>query len=238
MRFGERKYGESYAQAASLFGLQIHTLQNAVFVANRFEPSRRREGLSWSHHSEVAGKSDSEQDRYLNQAAVKGWGRLELRRQILQSGIIQDEQITDEEPVKLDFVSIRVRWKEVKAHLDQFVADFPSFERQVGGWIGEMDDALDNPMDTGTSFIEQLIDEGTWDIDGLVEATKYKKETVNALCAALVSRGGYEWRDKGGETEQARGARTKYIAPKGAPRGDYYEAYHGDRMSIIQDEDD
>ena len=39
---------------------------DAGWVAGKVETSRRREGLSWTHHREVAGLEPKEQDRLNN----------------------------------------------------------------------------------------------------------------------------------------------------------------------------
>ena len=60
LRYGERRYGEMYAQAVEDTGKNYQTLANAKWVAERFADfSLRRENLSWSHHKEVAGRADA-----------------------------------------------------------------------------------------------------------------------------------------------------------------------------------
>lgn len=83
--FGERKYGQTYAQVAEVTGKAIHTLQNSAWVASRIPPSRRREDLSFSHHAEVAGMEPDIADAYLNLAEEHGWTRNELRRSIAEA---------------------------------------------------------------------------------------------------------------------------------------------------------
>ena len=79
--YGERKYGEGAAQAADV-GQDLHTLQNAAWVASRVEPSRRREDLSHSHHEAVAKLEPEEQDRWLDKAAGSGMNVHQLRAHI------------------------------------------------------------------------------------------------------------------------------------------------------------
>jgi hypothetical protein len=54
-----------------------------VYVASHFEPERRREELSWSHHAELAALDPAEQARWLTLAAARRLSvhslRLELR---------------------------------------------------------------------------------------------------------------------------------------------------------------
>ena len=48
LRFGERKYGEMYAQALEETPFEYLTLRNDVWVADAIELSRRRDNLSWA----------------------------------------------------------------------------------------------------------------------------------------------------------------------------------------------
>lgn len=85
LRFGNAVYGERYVRASRVTGYDVQTLMNMVYVASHIEPSRRREGLSWSHHAEVACLSPAEQDRWLDHAEEERLSvrclRQELRRE-------------------------------------------------------------------------------------------------------------------------------------------------------------
>ena len=86
IRFGERKYGETYAQAVEMSGLEVGTLTNAVWVAEKIEISRRRENLSWSHHYEVASIEDPDvADAWLDAAGHNGWSRNDLRAKLREA---------------------------------------------------------------------------------------------------------------------------------------------------------
>jgi hypothetical protein len=61
LNYGERAYGEKYAQGMAATGYELQTLTNMAWVAARVEISRRREILSWSHHAEVAALESDEQ---------------------------------------------------------------------------------------------------------------------------------------------------------------------------------
>lgn len=71
LRFGERKYGETYAQAVEATGYAYGTLANAKRVASAYEPSQRSENLSWSHHSEVAALPPADRAEILARAAAE-----------------------------------------------------------------------------------------------------------------------------------------------------------------------
>jgi hypothetical protein len=85
VRYGNAKYGEKYDAAARVTGYDVHSLMNMAYVASRFEISRRREKLSFSHHGELAALSPDEQERWLDRAELEGLSvhrlRHELRRQ-------------------------------------------------------------------------------------------------------------------------------------------------------------
>ena len=63
--FGEKKYGERI-EAVNGLDWDFQTCRNAGWVANKVEASRRRDVLSWSHHSEVAALPAEEQDEFLS----------------------------------------------------------------------------------------------------------------------------------------------------------------------------
>lgn len=54
LNYGEKVYGETYAQAATWTGLAEQTLANYASTCGRVPRSRRRSTLSFSVHSEVA----------------------------------------------------------------------------------------------------------------------------------------------------------------------------------------
>jgi N6-adenosine-specific RNA methylase IME4 len=85
VRFGEGRYGETYAQAIDATERSYQAVADAKWVADRFELSRRRENLSWSHHREVAALAPADGDRLLDLAESEGWSRNELRRRVSQT---------------------------------------------------------------------------------------------------------------------------------------------------------
>jgi hypothetical protein len=78
--YGHRTYGQRYKIALEATSLDYQTLRNYAWVARRFEVCRRREGLSFQHHAEVAALPEAEQELWLNRAESRGWSRNELRR--------------------------------------------------------------------------------------------------------------------------------------------------------------
>ena len=80
--FGERVYGEKYAQAVEETGLAPQTLMNYASVARRIPPSRRRATLPYSSHAVVAALEPAEQERLLALAEAEGWSRRELEQHV------------------------------------------------------------------------------------------------------------------------------------------------------------
>ena len=82
LNYGERRYGETYAQAIDDTGLDYQTLKKAKWVASNVELVRRRTNLSFSHHEEVAALPPGEQDKLLEKADENGWTRERMRREV------------------------------------------------------------------------------------------------------------------------------------------------------------
>ncbi|HEU4701415.1 MAG TPA: hypothetical protein VFS37_02955 [Conexibacter sp.] len=84
IRYGNERFGQRYVRATAITGYDVQTLMNLVYVASRFQISRRREKLSWSHHEAVAALDAAEQERWLERAIADRLSvadlRLELRR--------------------------------------------------------------------------------------------------------------------------------------------------------------
>ena len=84
LRYGNERFGERYVRASRITGYDVQTLMNMVYVASRFEPDERREGLSWSHHAEVAAHEGEDRRRWLDLAESERLSvrclREELRR--------------------------------------------------------------------------------------------------------------------------------------------------------------
>jgi hypothetical protein len=76
LRFGNWAYGERYVRASRVTGYDVQTLKNYVYVAGQIEASRRRDGLSWSHHAEVVALDAEAQERWLDRAEAE---RLSVR---------------------------------------------------------------------------------------------------------------------------------------------------------------
>ena len=80
--FGQRVYADRYERAIKRTGFDYQTLRNYAWVASRFDAPRRQEGLSFSHHAEVAALEPEDQDAWLRRALVNGWSRNTLRAEL------------------------------------------------------------------------------------------------------------------------------------------------------------
>jgi hypothetical protein len=82
LRYGTHRYGKKYTAATQVTGYDRQTLMNMVYVATRFDISRRRENLSWSHHAELAPLDQDEQDHWLDRAAAEKLSVRDLREEL------------------------------------------------------------------------------------------------------------------------------------------------------------
>jgi hypothetical protein len=88
-------HGEEAPSAQALTDRQYGTIANWIYVGRMFEPSRRREKLTWGHHYEVArfklpGHTKTAplpdvklQDKWLDLAEQHEWSVRQLREQIV-----------------------------------------------------------------------------------------------------------------------------------------------------------
>ena len=86
VRFGKSRYGEKYELAAQITGYDIQTLSNMVYVASRFDFSRRRENVAWSIHAEIAPLEPAEQDHWLERVVATPLSVRALRAQLREHG--------------------------------------------------------------------------------------------------------------------------------------------------------
>jgi len=85
LAYGEEVFQDRYLEAVKRTNLNYQTLRNYVWVARRFEQSRRRDTLSFGHHAEVAALEVAEQEYWLRKADELNWSRNQLRREVRAS---------------------------------------------------------------------------------------------------------------------------------------------------------
>jgi len=86
VRYGVSKWGEKYKAAARITGYDGHSLRNMAYVASRFDLSRRRDNLSFSHHAEVSALPPEEQDVWLELASRRRLSVGDLRVELRAAG--------------------------------------------------------------------------------------------------------------------------------------------------------
>ena len=82
INYGNARFGERYTRAVKLTGYDVQSLMNMVYVASRFDISRRRENLSWSHHATVASLEVASQDYWLARAGTDKMSVADLRAEL------------------------------------------------------------------------------------------------------------------------------------------------------------
>ncbi len=108
--YGEERYGEKYREAVEITGVGYQTLRNYAWVARRFDVSRRRDSLSFAHHSEVAALPPATQDEWLDRAEERGWSRNDLRAAL--KGLRASQDDVELEHLRLEVSSSRAeRWR-------------------------------------------------------------------------------------------------------------------------------
>lgn len=80
--FGKDKWGEQAAQCFEESMYANGTLRNAAWVCRKIPMSRRREGLTYSHHYEVASLTIDEQEKFLDLAEKKQMNVKQLREAV------------------------------------------------------------------------------------------------------------------------------------------------------------
>jgi hypothetical protein len=83
--YGESHFTGRYRQAIEQTSLDYQTLRNYAWVTRRFTPARRRDGLSFGHHAEVAALTESEQEYWLRKSEELSWSRNRLRSEVRKS---------------------------------------------------------------------------------------------------------------------------------------------------------
>jgi hypothetical protein len=79
---GEALYGEEAFQAFEALQLSEDARQEYRRVSERVPMSRRRKGLSWSHHRAVAALEGPEQKEWLRRAEQEGLSHHALREEL------------------------------------------------------------------------------------------------------------------------------------------------------------
>lgn len=124
--FGDHRYGErAKAAAEGIFGREFQSLADMASVARSYEPSRRREHLSFTHHREVAALPAGEADELLEKAEREHLSTRDLRREVqaLKAANDQDGVAAESRAEQPSTAEANLSWPELlKAY--EAVVDF------------------------------------------------------------------------------------------------------------------
>jgi hypothetical protein len=119
MIYGQTRYNGRCQHAIRAAGLDYETLRNYAWVARSIELPRRRAGLSFQHHAEVAALSARERDYWLDQAEKFGWSSSQLWKNVRDRS--KDKPGSHVGLPRMSIASERIeRWRlaAAKAHRD------------------------------------------------------------------------------------------------------------------------
>lgn len=114
---GSHRYGERAAAAAQgVFGLEYKSLSMYGSICRAFEPSRRLEHLTFSHHAEVAALPPSEADTLLAAAQNERLSTRELRVEAMKRKVALGLFVPreDDDPDHTELLDIARRWNRAK----------------------------------------------------------------------------------------------------------------------------
>jgi hypothetical protein len=106
VRYGSERWGEKYVEAARITGYDVHSLRNMAYVASRFDMSRRRDNLTWSHHAEVAAIEPGDQELWLDRASEERLSVSDLRVELRAARRAGKMEPPKEESVEPDEASL------------------------------------------------------------------------------------------------------------------------------------
>ncbi|WP_415940287.1 LmbU family transcriptional regulator [Streptomyces sp. 039-1] len=111
--YGKDHYTDRYQRGIRAVGLSYQTLRNYAWVSRRFPLARRRAGLSFQHHAELASMPAEEQDRWLERAERQRWTTKQLRS-ALRAARRSEQQpppvAAEEAAQRLDLPGSRLQW--------------------------------------------------------------------------------------------------------------------------------
>ncbi|MEW1657053.1 MULTISPECIES: LmbU family transcriptional regulator [unclassified Streptomyces] len=124
--YGRSAYPDRYQRAVEETRLDYQTLRNYAWVARRFSPLRRRTGLSFQHHAELASLPENEQEYWLDRAERLNWSRNFLRGRVraARQGQADEPGVQDTDSISMRIqVNVsrdrRQAWSQAAADADQ-----------------------------------------------------------------------------------------------------------------------
>ncbi len=109
--FGKDHYADRYQLGIRTAGLKYQTLRNYAWVSRRFDMQRRRSGLTFQHHAEVASLPVDKQEIWLDRAEQQGWTTKQLRNSIRAADCANSPERPQPEVVsRLALPGSRIQW--------------------------------------------------------------------------------------------------------------------------------
>ncbi len=133
LNYGERKYGETYAQAIEWTGNKLQHLANIKWICGAIKTSSREEVLSWTHHGYIAHLPDDEQREWLHAAKINEWSSKELL-QALESANAKRKPLPQPQWTKE---------KETESQEYQHSTHDANMDIRNGADLAEQDDGVD-----------------------------------------------------------------------------------------------
>jgi hypothetical protein len=206
LNFGERKYGESYAQAAEVVPYKVETLKNAAYVASQFELSSREDNLSWGHHKAVVGLEADDRRDLLAKAKEEQWNCRETERRARARKTFKE---IEKRPDTIWTVNQEMaeRWLVVREQVRRFAESYPQATSATDSYVEEIEYLLKEGAKTDfKAILLYWIGEGCESIESLVNATKKDRLVIKVALDDLVESGKLRTVKQGGKTDFARGA--------------------------------
>jgi hypothetical protein len=155
LNWGEQRWGETYAQAVEATGLQPDYLSIIKYVGSRVDASRRREGLSFSHHRLVAKLDPANQEEFLLEAEKNNW-----TREGLGEAVAKFKNLPPKRPTKTQFRDTTLINLNHEIRINELSAcDHRRGENPLSSHEAALEDLLrrafkDWPIDQRTLFFE------------------------------------------------------------------------------------
>lgn len=137
---GEHRYGErAKAAAEGIFGVGYQALKDMAMVARAFEPSRRRDLLTFTHHRETAALPPEEADALLSKAESESLPTRQLRIEAMKRkvalGLFAPRE--DDDPEHTFQVDVARRWNRAPVAYRESIFELIQEAAQNG--FGEID---------------------------------------------------------------------------------------------------
>lgn len=116
INYGEKAYGEKYAQAMESTGYDYQTLRDAAYVASNVELSLRNDKLSFNHHKAVAPLEKDQQEMFLNKAQAEEMPYRELRSEIQKDRVAKNIRLPTSK-YRVIYADPPWQYGDSKAHL-------------------------------------------------------------------------------------------------------------------------